>query len=66
VIALAAGEVLSADVRLPVSADVATMNALIVALDSAVQITELDEQNNVAVLDRTKIAAADLASIGTP
>ena len=63
VVGLAAGELTSVDVRLPVSADLATMNALIVALDSALQVTEIDEQNNVAVLDRAKIATVDAATV---
>lgn len=59
VISLAPGAVASVDVRLPLTADLSTMGALIVVIDSAVQIAETDEQNNVAILDRTKIATVD-------
>lgn len=59
VVTLAPGEVASVDVRLPLSADLSTMGALIVVIDSAVEVTETDEQNNVAILDRTKIATAE-------
>jgi hypothetical protein len=59
VVTLAPGEVASVDVRLPLSADLSTMGALIVVIDSAVEITETDEQNNVLILDRTKIAIAE-------
>jgi hypothetical protein len=34
----------------------------VVVIDSAVQITETDEQNNVAILDRTKIATAEVVA----
>jgi hypothetical protein len=66
VMTLAAGEVAMADVRLSLSADLSSMGALIVVVDSAVQIAETDEQNNVAVLDRTKIAVADMTTAATP
>jgi hypothetical protein len=66
VMTLAAGEVAMADVRLPLTADLSSMGALIVVVDSAVQIAETDEQNNVAVLDRTKIAVADTTTAATP
>jgi hypothetical protein len=59
VVTLAPGEFASVDIRLPLSADLATMGALIVAIDSAVEITETDEQNNVLILERTKIAIAE-------
>jgi hypothetical protein len=59
VVTLAPGEFASVDVRLPVSADLSTMGALIVVIDSAVEIAETDEQNNVLILDRTKIAIAE-------
>jgi hypothetical protein len=62
VVTLAPGQVASVDVRLPLTADLSTMGALIVVIDSAVQIAETDEQNNVAILDRTKIAAVDAAT----
>jgi hypothetical protein len=65
VVALAPNEVLAVDVRLPMTADLSSMGALIVVLDSAVQVTETDEQNNVAILDRTKIAAADPVASAT-
>jgi hypothetical protein len=59
VVTLAPGELASVDVRLPLTADLSTMGALIVVIDSAVEITETDEQNNVLILDRTEIAIAE-------
>jgi hypothetical protein len=59
VVTLAPGELASVDVRLPLSPDLSTMSALIVVIDSAVEITETDEQNNVLILERTKIAIAE-------
>jgi hypothetical protein len=59
VVTLAPGEFASVDVRLPLSADLSAMGALIVVIDSAIEITETDEQNNVLILDRTKIATAE-------
>jgi hypothetical protein len=59
VVTLAPGEFASVDVRLPLTADLSTMGALIVVIDSAIEITETDEQNNVLVLDRAKIATAE-------
>jgi hypothetical protein len=61
---LAPGQMFAADVRLPMTPDFATLGALVVALDSATQIPEFEERNNVAVLDRTKIMLADLATTG--
>jgi hypothetical protein len=57
--ALAPGETRSVDVRLPMNDGLAAMPTLIVAIDSAVQVAETDEQNNVAVLERAKIAMAE-------
>ncbi len=59
VVTLAPGQVASVDVRLQLTEDLSTMGALIVVIDSAVEIMETDEQNNVAVLDRTRIATAE-------
>lgn len=61
---LAPGQMFAADVRLPMTPELATLGALVVALDSATQIAEFEERNNVAVLDRTKILLADLATTG--
>jgi hypothetical protein len=63
---VAPGETLTADVRLTMTPDLATLNALTVALDSATQVVEFEEGNNVAVLDRTKITPADLAMAVMP
>jgi len=66
VAALAPGTVASADVRLPLAAELPSLGALIVAIDSATQIAETDEQNNVAVLDRAAIAAVEPTAVATP
>jgi hypothetical protein len=59
VVTLAPGEFASVDVRLPLTADLSTMGALIVVIDSVIEIAETDERNNVVILDRTKIAFAE-------
>lgn len=55
------GQLLTVDVRLAPTPELATMNNLIVALDTATQIIETEESNNVAVIDRAKVLMADLA-----
>ena len=60
---LASRQVLAVDVRLPLATDLATMSKFIVVVDSAAQIGEPDENNNVAVLDREKIAAIDPTTV---
>jgi len=55
------GQLLTVDVRLTPAPELSTMNNLIVALDTATQVIETEESNNVAVIDRTKVAMADLA-----
>jgi hypothetical protein len=52
---LASRQVVTADVRLPLSAELPTLTRYIVVIDSAAQIGEPDENNNVAILDRDKI-----------
>jgi CARDB len=60
---LASRQVFAADVRLPLAAELATMTKFIVVVDSAAQIGEPDENNNVAVLDSAKIATVDATSV---
>ncbi len=60
---LASRQVLSADVRLPLSADLATLEKFIVVVDSATQVVEADENNNVALLERAKIATIDATAV---
>jgi CARDB len=60
---LASRQVLSADVRLPLSAGLATLEKFIVVVDSAAQVAEADENNNVALLDRAKIATIDATAV---
>jgi hypothetical protein len=60
---LASRQVLAVDVRLPLATDLATMSKFIVVVDSAAQIGEPDENNNVAVLEREKIAAIDPTTV---
>lgn len=52
---LASRQVVTADVRLPLTAELSTLTRYIVVIDSAAQIGEPDENNNLAVLDRDKI-----------
>lgn len=66
VAALAAGEVTSVDIRLPLSPELANLPALIVVLDSVAQVAEIDEQNNVVVLDRARIAMTEPTAAQTP
>jgi hypothetical protein len=56
VLTLAAGQMGSVDIRLPIAADPRTFVALIAAIDSGDQISEADEENNSAALDRSRIA----------
>lgn len=56
----ASGQLLTVDVRLTPAPELATMNNLIVALDTATQVIETEESNNVAVIDRAKVLMADL------
>jgi hypothetical protein len=58
VVELAAGETVSVDMRLPLSADLSTLPVLIAAVDSVLQVAELDEANNAVALDRAKVAMA--------
>jgi hypothetical protein len=60
---LASRQVFAADVRLPFGTDLATMTKFIVVVDSAAQIGEPDENNNVALLDRAKIATVDATAV---
>jgi hypothetical protein len=60
---LASRQVFAADVRLPLTADLATLAKYIVVVDSAAQIGEPDENNNLAVLDREKIATVDATAV---
>jgi hypothetical protein len=55
---LAAGETISVDLRLPLSADLTTLPVLIAAVDSVLQVAELDETNNALAVDRAKVSAA--------
>ena len=63
---VAPGQLLTADVRLTMTPDISTLTSLIVAVDSASQILETEEANNVAVIDRAKVGMADLAVLPTP